>query len=544
MEGEDLERGRSAHARRAWEDAYAAFSLADRAAPLAAADLERFAWSANLSGRTEEFLKLLERLYNTLLEEGEDVRAARAAFWIAFRLFSLREPGRASGWIARSRRLIERSGKECVEQGYLFLPVAHRSLAAGDWKAAGDAATSAAAIGERFADRDLTAFARNLQGRALMRLGRIKEGMALIDEAMVAVTSGELSPIITGLIYCIAIAGCHQVYALDRAREWTSALAGWCEEQPQLVPFTSACLVHRAEIQQLAGAWPEAIEQARRVSERPPQASSDPDASGDAFYQEAEIHRLRGDVSAAENAYRSASQAGREPQPGLALLRLTQGRGDAASSGIRRALDATSDPLQRARLLPAAVEILLAADKTEDAQRACQELEAIAARFETDILAAMAAHARGAVLLAQGEAAKALGPLRRAFAAWQEAGIPYVAARVRVLVAHACRALGDGDGATLELEAAGAIFARLGAAPELARVDSWPVEAKRPSHRLTSRELEVLRLVAAGKTNKAIARQLFLSEKTIDRHVSNIFAKVHVSTRAAATAFAYENKLV
>jgi tetratricopeptide (TPR) repeat protein len=228
-----------------------------------------------------------------------------------------------------------------------------------------------------------------------MRLGRIKDGLVLVDEAMVSVASGELTPIITGLIYCIAIAGCQQVYALDRAREWTSALAGWCEAQPQLVTFTSACLVHRAEIKQLAGAWPEAIEEARLVCARPPQTAED--ASGDAFYQQAEIHRLRGERPEAEEAYRKASQAGREPQPGLALLRVTQGDRGAAASGIRRALGATSDPLQRARLLPASVEILLDAGEIEEARGACEELEAIAARFETEALAAIAAQARGRI---------------------------------------------------------------------------------------------------------------------------------------------------
>jgi DNA-binding CsgD family transcriptional regulator len=367
--------------------------------------------------------------------------------------------------------------------------------------------------------------------------------MAFIDEALVAVTGGELSPVITGLIYCIAITHCQQVYALDRAREWAASLAGWCDAQPQLTSFTGACQVHRAEIKQLAGAWPEAIEEARRVAEHPPR-SAEPDPSGDAFYQQGEVHRLRGELAEAEAAYRRASQAGRDPQPGLALLRLSQERRDEAASGIRRALGATSDPLQRARLLPTSVEVELAVGKVEEARAACGELEGIAARFDTEVLATMAAHARGEVLLAEGDAGAALGPLRRAFAGWQRAAIPYVTGRVRVLLGLACRALGDRDGSTLELEAARAIFERLGAAPELARMDSAGRGEKARSVGLTPRELEVLRLVAAGKTNKDIAKQLFLSGKTIDRHVSNIFLKASVSSRAAATAFAYKNKLV
>ena len=507
------------------------------------ADLEQLALCAGLTGRVEEFLGAFERLYNAHLDAGEELAAARAAFWIGFRLYGLREPGRASGWIARSQRLVEKAGKDCVERGYLCLPAAQRHLGSGECEAACEAAATAAEIGDRFRDRDLSAFARNLHGRALLRLGRIKDGLALIDEAMVAVAGRELTPVITGLIYCIAIAGCQQVYALGRAREWTSALTGWCEAQPQLVTFTSACHVHRAEIQQLSGAWPEAIEEARRVSARSPRAD-DPGAGGDAFYQEAEIHRLRGEAAAAEAAYRKASQAGREPQPGLALLRLAQGDRDAAASGIRRALGGTSDPLQRARLLPAGVEILLDAGDVEAARAACEEIESIAARFETEALAAIAAQARGTLLLAESEGAEALGPLRRAFTGWQEAGAPYLAARVRVLLALACRGLGDRDGAALELEAARATFERLGAKPDLDRLDTLREEGVARPHGLTARELEVLRLVATGKTNKAIAKQLFLSGKTVDRHVSNIFTKVHVRSRAAATAFAYKNKLV
>jgi len=543
--GDDLERGRQAYASRAWEDAHAALSAADGATPLALDDLERLAWAAELSGRTDGFVKLCERLYGAHVEAGACARAARAAFWLGMRLFSTGERARASGWIASAQRLLERQGHACVEHGYLVLPVVQRSFAAGEWQAGLEAARQAGEIGERFGDADLVTFALNLQGRALMRLGRVKEGLALVDEAMVAVTGGELSPVVTGLIYCSAIATCHQAYVLDRAREWTSALAAWCEAQPQLALFSGACMVHRAEIKQLSGAWPEAIAEVRRIAERFP-GTVDPDAGGDAAYQEAEIHRLRGELAAAEEGYRAASHLGREPQPGLALLRLTQGSRDAAASGIRRALDATADPLQRARLLPATVEIMLAAGKADEARAACEELEAIASTFATDLLGVLAAHARGAVLLAAGDASGALGPLRRAFAGWQQAGAPYLAARIRVLVALACRALGDGDGTTLELDAARGVFQRLGAALDLARVESLLVERSAPARPggLTPRELEVLRLVASGKTNKAIARQLFLSEKTVDRHVSNIFTKVNVSSRAGATAYAYQHKLV
>jgi DNA-binding NarL/FixJ family response regulator len=541
---DDLARGRAAHARRAWEEARAALARADEAAPLGAADLELYAWTSGLTGRVADYLRLFERAHSAHLEAGEHLRAARAAFWIGFRLFSLGETGQGAGWVARAQRLLDRVGRPCVEAGYLRLPAVHRAFASGDWQAAHDAAAGAAEIGERFGDADLTAFARNLQGRALMRLGRIREGLALVDEAMLAATSDELSPTVTGLVYCSAIATCQQAYVHDRAREWTAALTRWCNAQPELAMFTGTCMVHRAEIKELAGAWPEAIEEARRVAERA--SPVEPHTTGDAHYRQAEIHRLRGELGAAEEGYRNASHLGREPQPGLALLRLLQRRRGDAASGIRRALEEARDPLERARLLPATVEILLAAGEAAEARRACEELEAVAAAFATDVLAAMAAHARGAVLLDAGDAAGALGPLRRSFAAWQEIGAPYLAARVRVLVGRACRALGDRDGEALEREAAGAVFERLGAAPDLERLEA-PAEADGATarrHGLTARELEVLRLVAAGLTNKAIAKQLFVSEKTVDRHVSNIFGKLDVSSRAAATAYAYEHGLI
>lgn len=543
----DLAQGRAAFERRAWNQAYEALARADGAAPLLGPDLELFAQSAELAGRTELFLKIMERAHKQWLEAGDETRAARAAFWLGVRLFAIGEPGRGGGWIARAQRLLEHHGHDCVERGYLLLPTVQRSFAERDWTTAYQAATQAVEIGERFEEPDLVAFARCLQGRALTRQGRIKDGLALLDETMVAAEVGELSPIMTGLIYCTAIAACQSAYALARAREWTSALAAWWDSQPELVPFTGSCLVHRAQIKQLSGSWVEAIEDARRASER---LSREQDARGrgDALYQQAEIHRLRGELAAAEEAYREAGQFGRDSQPGLALLRKAQGRRDAAASGIRRALGAATDPLLRTTLLPATVEILVDAGAVGEAEAACSELEQIAERLDTDVLTAMAGHARGAVCLAQGQAAAALGPLRRAFAVWQAVGAPYLAARVRVVIGRACRALGDDDGAALELGAARAVFERLGATPDLDQLDARGAAGSAVGsgapHGLTPRELEVLRLVASGRTNKAIAKQLFLSEKTVDRHVSNILTKVNVPSRAAATAYAYEHKLV
>jgi DNA-binding CsgD family transcriptional regulator len=488
-------------------------------------------------------------VYHAHLDAGECLAAARAAFWLGFRLLAHGEIGRSGGWLGRAQRLVERDGRDCVERGYLLLPAAQKHLSAGEFNEAHDTAARAAEVGERFDEADLLAFARNLQGRAFLSAGRIDHGLPLLDEAMVAAISGELSPIVTGILYCSAIASCQRVYAFDRVREWTAALTVWCEAHPQLGMFTGHCLVHRAEIMQMGGSWTEAVVEARRAVERcvrPPER----EAAGRAHYQEAEVHRLRGEFEDAEAAYRNASRFGAEAQPGLALLRLAQGDRDAAASAIRRMVGATSDRLQRTRFLPAHVEIMLAVGDLDEARSASRELDATASHFDTDVLTAIACHARASVKLAEGSASAVLDPSRRAFEIWQKLGAPYLAARLRVLVAKACVALDDIEGARLELEAAREVFGQLGAQPDLVVLDAIEASLGRDrgrsgsQHGLTDRELEVLRLVASGKTNKAIARELSLSEKTVDRHVSNIFTKLDVPTRAAATAFAYEHQLV
>lgn len=538
----NLEQGREAYRKRAWENAYQSLSAADRASSLDVDDLACLATAAYLTGRDPEFLTLVERLYHHHLEAGQSETAARDAFWLGMTLVFQGEAGRANGWFSRARRLVD--GRECVEHGYLLLPVAEGQLAGGDAEAAHASAAEAAEMAERFGDADLVACARHVEGRALLRAKRVKEGLALLDEAMLPVVAGELSPIMTGLIYCSVIDACQQVYALTRAQEWTVALAGWCERQPEMVAFTGSCLVHRAEVMQLRGDWTAAMTEARRACERlPPQADAQPPAA--AVYRVAEIHRLRGAFDEADEAYRQASRLGWEPQPGLALLRMSQGRTDAACAAISRVLAAATGPLQRASLLPAFVEIMLAADGLAEAREGAAELAEIAGVLDAAVLEAQGDQALGAVELAGGDARAALAPLRRAFDGWQRAEAPYEAARVRVLLGLACIALGDDEGGRMELDAARPVFERLGAAPDLARVERLAANDSSPRPRgLTPRELEVLRLIAAGKTNKAVAAELSLSERTIDRHLSNIFAKLDVSSRAAATAYAYRHDLV
>ena len=538
-----LERGRDAHSAGAWRDAYECLSAADRSNPLGPQDLELLATSAYMLGREAEYLGLLERAHRAYLDVGEPLAALRTAFWTGVTLASRGEMGRASGWLGRAERLLDQEGSERVERGYLLLPAVFEQDASGNLEAAAATAGKAATIGRRFGDPDLFALAAHEQGHVLIKLGRINDGLRLLDETMVAVTAGELSPIVSGIVYCGVILACQDALEVRRAQEWTAALSGWCERQPDLVAFTGRCLTHRAELMQLHGDWPEALEEARRAAERCAEGEN-PAAAGEACYRQGEIHRARGDLGQAEEAYREASRLGREPQPGLALLRLAQGNLDAASGAIRRVLDETGEAGRRANMLPAYIEIMLAVGDLDAARSAARELESLAEDQGRGALGAMADHAKGAVELTVGDAGAALAPLRRAVETWQHLEAPYEAARVRELVGLACRALGDEDTAALELESAGGTYAELGARPDLVRVGSLAGRTPGDARGLSERELEVLRFVAAGKTNKAIAAELVLSERTVDRHVSNIFAKLGVPSRAAATAYAYEHGLV
>jgi ATP/maltotriose-dependent transcriptional regulator MalT len=540
----ELERGRAHYTDRSWKAAYESLSRADEADGLGADDLVLLATSAFMLGRDDEHLAVLERAHQAYFDANDVPHAVRCAFWIGITLVSRGELGPGGGWLSRAERLLEHESADSVERGYLLMPRVFQLGAAGDFIGAAAVAAEAAMIAERFGDADGFALAGHVRGQMLIKSGRVKEGLALLDEAMVAVTAGELSPEVTGIVYCSVILSLQEVYEVRRAREWTAALTRWCKGQPDLRAFTGRCLVHRAEILQLAGSWPDALEEAQKARERFFE-TMDEGRVGFALYREAELRRLLGQFDAAEEAYREASRYGWDPQPGLAQLRLAQGRADRALSTIRRVLGEATDPLRRAALLPAHVEMALAVGHVEEARTACRELEEIAARYESVMLGAIVGYARGAVHLAEGEAQAALGALREATVAWQELGAPYDLARTRMLVALACRHLGDEDTVALELEAARAAFERLGAAPDLARVEALTGSSSGPdTHGLTGRELEVLRLVASGKSNREIAAALVISEHTVARHVQNIFAKVNVSSRAAAGAFAFEHDLV
>lgn len=538
-----LDQGRTSFAQQRWTEAYARLAAADRAGALGAANLARLATAAVLLARDVEGSDLFGRAHHAYLEQGDVENAALCAFWAGMILVGHGGPAQGSGWLTRAARVAEEGPADGVIRGYLRLPDALRAMRTGEYAEALEGFAAAREVGLRWRDPDLLALARLGIGGTRVLLGSMAEGAALLDEVMVDVTAGQVSEIPSGIVYCAVIGVCRETFDLPRAREWTAALSRWCEQQPDLVPFRGECLINRAHIMLAHGDWPDALAEAERAVERLTDPPGQPEL-GRAVYQQAEILRLLGRLDEAEAAYRRANQLGEEPHPGLALLRVEQGRLEDAAAAVRRVLDGAPHSLARCQVLPAVVEVLLAAGNVTRARRAAAELGDMAARRDNTWLHAVAAGAHGTVLLAEGRPDAALAVLRRAWGLWQGLGVPYEAARTRAAMGAAYRATGDEDAAQLELDAARWAFTQLGARQDLARVEGLSRRAPVAPGGLTPREVEVLRLVATGRTNRAIAAELFLSEKTVARHLSNLFTKLDLPSRAAATAYAYEHHLV
>lgn len=541
---ETVEAARDAYQRGAWADATELFLRADAEAGLGIGDLELLVWAAGISARDRLMLAALERVYAHHAANEDHEQCARAAFWSGLRNMLIGEVGLGAGWLQRAARHAEHTAPDCVQRGYLLLPQIHMQRGKGAYEAAIDIADRAIAIGESGGDPDLIAMAGSIKGSILFRLGRIDEGYVPIDEAMLLANSERLSPVVTGVVYCEIVASCCRVLEMVRAREWTAILTDWCRRNPQAKAFNGVCQVHRAEVLQLEGNWSEAFAEAERAGHGL-SGTTERTAMATAAYRRGEILRLRGEFEKSDAEYRLAGEIGVDPQPGLALLRLAQGRREEAIAAIRRALETAGDMPQKTALLPAAIEIFIAFGDLDEAERLCGEMSDIAERFGTDILARVADQGYGSLALARGEFGDALAALTRARRYWSDFGAPYLVARLRIDIARGCAALGDAEGAERELDAAWKILRELGASPDLARIGEIRGGSMAAgANDLTERERQVLSLVAAGGTNREIAKELSISPKTVNRHVENIFDKLGVSSRAAAVAKALKTGLI
>jgi ATP/maltotriose-dependent transcriptional regulator MalT len=538
---DELSKARAAFEQQDWATAFAALAATDPE-QLAVDDLERLATAAFLLGRADESRQLLQRMWQLHVDAREYPEAAWSAFWLAFALVGTGDLAVGGGWIARAHALLDDHGTDVVERGYLLIHDMFRHVFSGEFPEALGIAERIIDYGRRFGDDQLLAMGLSSQGRLTLYTGRVREALALCDQAMAVVMAGTVTPGIAGHIYCTMIEGCQEIADFGRAEAWTAALTRWCDGQAGLLPFTGQCATHRGQIMSLHGAYQQALEEFAHARRRYEAEGSSP-AAGTAWAEEGDVRRVLGDFTGAEQAYEQAIQCGHEPQPGLALLWLAQRRHDSAVAAVRRLLAEVGDPVHRSRILPAAVEILLAdGQAVDDADSAAAELTGIAEEFGCAAVIARAAYAQASVALAQGDAAGALPYLRRAVQEWARLDAPYEVARCRLAIGRALTALGDADSARTEFQTARQLFSELDAGPAAREVAAL-LEPGLPGG-LTEREVEVLRLVAAGRSNPEIAAALTLSEKTVARHLSNIFTKLDVSSRTAAAAFAYEQHLV
>ncbi len=530
--------GRRLYDAHSWTDALTAFERADSAEPLPAVDLTRYAFSAFLVGREQQCIDLLGRAFRGFLDANDGAAAARTAFWLAVTHSTRRDAARAESWGRRMAGIVDDEGLD-AERALVATGlgrVALESSNPADVKHALDLSREAIVIARPARDTDTEVLSRLTAGWALLRLGSTSEGLAELDEAMAAVTSGEVrTPLVNGIAYCSVIAASLKASDVARARDWTTAATDWCAQHPDLVPFRGLCLVHRSVVKMFDGDWQGALDEAVTASQR-----LLPIDTGHAHYQLGELHRLAGRFAQAEDAYRLANAAGRRPEPGLMLLRLAQGRTDAAAVSARRLNSELSLPGERAEFLPAFVDVMAAAGDHAAAAAGAEELARLADSNGSALPRALALTAAGTALCASGEAALAVAKLREASLAWHDLGMPYPEARARATLGHCYAALGDDDAAALEVEAARGTFERLGAQPDLAALPGHAPS----SGPLTARELDVVRLVAKGLTNRAVAQELVLSEKTVARHLANIYTKLGIASRAAATAYAYDHGLL
>jgi DNA-binding CsgD family transcriptional regulator len=523
-----------------WAETYEALRVRDPS-ELTPREHEHLADAAWWLSKPGESIAARQRAYAGSASSGD----AEHAMWMAGRLsiehFMRGDPAVGAGWLLKTQHLAK-DVPEGVGHGLLLIVEATVARFSGDMPRALELAGEAAELGRRLDDPDLSAMATHMQGVLLVAAGDIARGVALLDEAMTSVVAGQLSPWFTGIVYCSVIGTCLEIADVRRADQWSEAARAWCETLPPESPFPGMCRVNRAEVARLRGAWPEAEAEATRASVE--LMEFDPMGAAQALYETGEIRRRIGNLIGAEECFARAREIGFDPQPGLSLLRAANGNMDAALAGLRLAATTiTESRLRRARVLGALVDVALSFGDLDGASEAADLLAALAADSDAPILETTATTAAGALLLARGEAATAVDRLRDACASWRDLRLPYEGARARVLYGLALRSAGDEDDAILELRSAVAAFDRLGATPDRDEAARLLPGASPLPRGLTPREAEVLRLVAAGKTNRDIAADLVISEHTVARHLQNMFTKLGVSSRSAATAFAFEHDL-
>ena len=520
-----------------WRDCVALLTEGDGQAPLDGAALVLLGEAAYLIGADEQAVTALSRAYQWFLRAGDVPTAARCALSNCFALENAGDLVRSRAWGARAERLVEEHDLAGSAAGaWLLSRRSHELL--GEQRV--EEALAAAREGERLSlvtgEPDAAALARLTIGFALLFRGERAASIRVFDEVMLAVSSDETSPTVVGVCYCVSVGACVQQRDVVRARSWTATLDRWVAARPDLVAYRGTCLVHRAQLSTLGGDWPGALDEAAAALD----LLAGTPAAASAAYQLGEVHRLMGHDREAEDAYRRANALGVQPEPGLSRLRVAQGRAEAACRTLRRLCGEPRPAEDVAELLAARVEAELALGDVPSATATAEELRAITGELASPLLSGLADQAHGAVLLAAGQPHDALNALRTAQQRWTDLDLPHACAQVRVLAGRCLRELGDPEAADREFEAARDCFARLGAVRELAAVDEPPERAGA----LTAREVEVIRLVAAGHTNRAIAGELYLSEKTVARHLANIYAKLDVPSRAAATAYAYDHGLM
>ena len=528
-----------------WTTVYQEFGKVLEKEGLEAGDLEHYALAAYLTGKDKESFRELEHAHQSYLDQGETRKAVRCAFWLGMMFMNAGERARSGGWLAKGERLLnEKRVLGCPEEGLFLVPKGLAALSSGNGTQALKFFSMAEKAGGQFGDADLTVLGRLGHGQALVQQGEIPQGLKLLDETLVILETDKVFPIAIGIVYCAVIETFRKAWDLHRAQEWTLALSRWCQAQAGIVPFRGQCLVRQAEVLRFRGDWKNALEECENACQLLTRPPGEP-AAGEAFYLKADLYRLLGNYGASEGCYLEASKWGRPPQPGLALLRLALGNGQAAATSIQNVLTEAKDIKKRAALLPAAVWIFLSIKGLDKAGEFARELSTLSGKFNSPYLHAASRFASGALAFAMEDNHKALDQLQEALKFWKKGPLPYETAQARELKGLVYQKLKDHDNAETELGAAQWIYGQLGAKPDVKRIQKT---LKRRNYQndygLTLRELQVLQLVTTGKTNKSIGEELFISQRTVDRHVSNIFDKLSVSSRAEATTCAIRNKII